>query len=198
MAIRVLDDPASVAHHLALLGHVHLFFYVATAPSPGAFDHLLSLWAHVVPPAGASGDSCAFLAAAHTSLVHLAHILLIDQASQWILISLSTIVLFARIALRLSIQKGRFLDTDFLMCAAWLCAVVTTSFDIKLAQLDALRPGISLNLEGYTGSPQQKSLSLKVSDLDWSAEREEHVTNPDLNAVGVDQPYTLVYDILPV
>ncbi|KAK7397532.1 hypothetical protein QQX98_013102 [Neonectria punicea] len=59
-------------------------------------------------------------------------------ASQWILVTIAAGVVAARVYPRLKIQKRKILSSDILMCAAWVGAVVTASFDIKIAVMGAL------------------------------------------------------------
>ncbi|KAK7428278.1 hypothetical protein QQZ08_005175 [Neonectria magnoliae] len=84
-------------------------------------------------------------------------------ATQWILITLAAGVVAARVYLRLKIQKRKILSSDVLMCAAWVSAVVTASFDIKFATMGALHPKVKTTLVGYDGTPEEVSLLLKLS-----------------------------------
>ncbi|KAF7557617.1 hypothetical protein G7Z17_g567 [Cylindrodendrum hubeiense] len=82
--------------------------------------------------------------------------------SQWILITIAAAVVAARVYLRLKIQKRKILSSDILMCAAWVAAVATASFDIKFAQMGALEPKVKTTLDGYNGSAEEVILILKL------------------------------------
>ncbi|KAH7157306.1 hypothetical protein B0J13DRAFT_581522 [Dactylonectria estremocensis] len=82
--------------------------------------------------------------------------------SQWVLIAISAAVVIARVYLRLAIQKRKILSSDVLMCAAWVCAVATASFDIKFAQMGALKPQVKTTLAGYNGVEGDVILLLKL------------------------------------
>ncbi|KAM5353052.1 hypothetical protein ACJZ2D_017069 [Fusarium nematophilum] len=89
-------------------------------------------------------------------------------ASQWILILLAAAVIAARLYLRLKIQMRRLLRSDQLMCAAWVAAVATASFDVKFAQMGALDPQVKTTLEGYNGGPGDITLILKrLTETIW-------------------------------
>ncbi|KAH8729887.1 hypothetical protein BGZ61DRAFT_492057 [Ilyonectria robusta] len=82
--------------------------------------------------------------------------------SQWILITIAAVVVLARVYLRLKIQKRKILSSDLLMCAAWVSAVATASFDIKFATMGALEPKVKTTLAGYDGTPEDIVLLLKL------------------------------------
>ncbi|KAF4445335.1 hypothetical protein F53441_10884 [Fusarium austroafricanum] len=75
-------------------------------------------------------------------------------ATQWILLSIATGVILARLYLRLILQRRRLLLSDVFMCAAWASAVSLAVSDIIFYHIGVLRRGITLNLVGYDGSPE--------------------------------------------
>lgn len=69
----------------------------------------------------------------------------------------------ARLHLRLKTQRRRLLTTDILMCASWVAGIVIASIDIKLARLGVLDAHVNGRLGGYSASPEETILILKVS-----------------------------------
>ncbi|ENH74262.1 hypothetical protein FOC1_g10004865 [Fusarium oxysporum f. sp. cubense race 1] len=67
----------------------------------------------------------------------------------YVLISLSAIIIGARIYLRLVIQKQRLVTADWLRISAWFTAFVTGFFDILYAKEGVLHPGINYTLSNW-------------------------------------------------
>ncbi|KAH7123111.1 hypothetical protein EDB81DRAFT_890809 [Dactylonectria macrodidyma] len=82
--------------------------------------------------------------------------------TEWVILGIAALSISARLHLRLLIQKRRLLTSDWLICGAWIMAAANASFDIALAQLGALEPGVMTTLRGFNGSPEDAELSLKL------------------------------------
>ncbi|KAH7129570.1 hypothetical protein B0J13DRAFT_627398 [Dactylonectria estremocensis] len=82
--------------------------------------------------------------------------------TEWVILGVAALSISARLHLRLLIQKRRLLTSDWLICGAWVMAAANASFDIALAQLGALEPGVTTTLRGYNGSLEDAELSLKL------------------------------------
>lgn len=85
------------------------------------------------------------------------------EATEWTLIAVAAAVIAARLNLRLRIQRRRLLASDILMCAAWLSAVATAGFNIRLAAFGSLDPFVDHKLGNYERSNGELSTVLKVS-----------------------------------
>ncbi|KAF7555856.1 hypothetical protein G7046_g6458 [Stylonectria norvegica] len=83
-------------------------------------------------------------------------------ASQWVLITIAAVVIIARLNLRVRIQRRTLLRSDFLMCAAWFCALFCAGFNVALAELGALNKPVKATLQGYEGTPEHLILVLKM------------------------------------
>jgi hypothetical protein len=77
---------------------------------------------------------------------------------------LSTVVIAARIWLRLGLQKQRLLGSDVWMTAAWAMGIITASFCITYVHMGAMEDGIKPSLSNYDVSDERKQLVLKVND----------------------------------
>jgi hypothetical protein len=82
---------------------------------------------------------------------------------QWFLVGASFLVIVARLNLRLRLQGVQLMLSDYFMCCAWLCAVVTASFDIIFARMGVLDPDMDYFLTRYEGPPEDIEYILKVS-----------------------------------
>ncbi|KAH7006783.1 hypothetical protein EDB80DRAFT_576889, partial [Ilyonectria destructans] len=95
------------------------------------------------------------------------------QATQWTLIFIAALVIGARVYLRLLIQRRKLLNSDILICAAWVAGIGSASFDIVLLRLGALELDVATVLEQFYGTPEVIQLILKISrseskaDLFW-------------------------------
>ncbi|KAG7409385.1 hypothetical protein LZL87_013525 [Fusarium oxysporum] len=74
----------------------------------------------------------------------------------YVLISLSAVIIGARIYLRLAIQKQRLVTADWLRISAWCTAFVTGFFDILYAKEGVLHPGINYTLSNWDASLEQQ------------------------------------------
>ncbi|EGU76329.1 hypothetical protein FOXB_13156 [Fusarium oxysporum f. sp. conglutinans Fo5176] len=74
----------------------------------------------------------------------------------YVLISLSAIIIGARIYLRLAIQKQRLVTADWLRISAWCTAFVTGFFDILYAKEGVLHPGINYTLSNWDAPLEQQ------------------------------------------
>lgn len=92
------------------------------------------------------------------------------QATQWTLVFIAALVIGARLYLRLLIQRRKLLNSDILMCAAWVAGIGSASFDIVLLRLGALEPDVATVLEQFHGTPEVIQLILKVSRSESKAD----------------------------
>ncbi|KAF5990599.1 integral membrane protein [Fusarium bulbicola] len=76
-------------------------------------------------------------------------------ATEWALISVATVVILARLYLRLILQRRSLLASDVLMCAAWASAVALASFDIYFLSIGIFKPGTTFDLAGFEGTAQE-------------------------------------------
>ncbi|WZH45317.1 Integral membrane protein [Fusarium acuminatum] len=76
--------------------------------------------------------------------------------SEWTLISLSTLVIAARIYLRLVIQKRPLLSSDIVMAFAWVMGIVVASFCITYVHMGVMEPDIDYSLKKYNGTEHDK------------------------------------------
>lgn len=84
------------------------------------------------------------------------------EVTEWTLIAVAAALIAARLNLRVRIQKRRLLASDILMCAAWLSAVATAGFNIRLAAFGSLDPFVNHKLGNYERSNKELSTVLKV------------------------------------
>ncbi|KAH7150850.1 hypothetical protein DER46DRAFT_513355, partial [Fusarium sp. MPI-SDFR-AT-0072] len=82
----------------------------------------------------------------------------------YVLISLSAVIIGARIYLRLAIQKQRLVTADWLRISAWCTAFVTGFFDILYAKEGVLHPGINYTLSNWDASLEQQ---IRVRKYNW-------------------------------
>jgi hypothetical protein len=81
---------------------------------------------------------------------------------EWTLISLSTLVIAARIWLRLGLQKQRLLGSDVWMTSAWAMGIITASFCITYVHMGVMEDGIDPGLEAFKASEERKELIRKI------------------------------------
>ncbi|KAI7763599.1 hypothetical protein LZL87_010654 [Fusarium oxysporum] len=79
-----------------------------------------------------------------------------------ILVIIATILVIARLNLRLRIQKRKLLFSDIFMVAAWISGLITAAFSPAFAALDAFNPSVHTTLQGYHGGSANLVLILKV------------------------------------
>ncbi|RFN45555.1 hypothetical protein FIE12Z_10225 [Fusarium flagelliforme] len=82
--------------------------------------------------------------------------------SEWTLISLSTVVIAARIWLRLGLQKQRLLGSDVWMTMAWAMGIITASFCITYVHMGVMEDGVSPSLINFDTNNERKRLILKL------------------------------------
>ncbi|KAF5725206.1 integral membrane protein [Fusarium mundagurra] len=82
-----------------------------------------------------------------------------------ILVFIATILVIARLNLRLQIQKRKLLLSDIFMVAAWISGVITAAFSPVFAVLKAFDPSVHTTLEGYDGGSANLVLILKAALL---------------------------------
>ncbi|KAF4985659.1 hypothetical protein FGRMN_11133, partial [Fusarium graminum] len=82
--------------------------------------------------------------------------------SEWALISLSTIVIGARVYLRLVIQKRKLLSSDIWMVFSWLMGIVVASFCITYVHMGLMEQDITLSLANYKASAHDKQFVLRL------------------------------------
>lgn len=83
-------------------------------------------------------------------------------ATEWTLIFVVTVVISARLYLRVKIQHRKLLVSDILMCAAWVTGIIAASFTIKYLWMGALEPHVQISLKNYEGGPEDIILILKL------------------------------------
>ncbi|KAF5594292.1 integral membrane protein [Fusarium pseudocircinatum] len=79
-----------------------------------------------------------------------------------ILVIIATILVIARLNLRLRIQKRKLLLSDIFMVAAWISGVITAAFSPVFAVLHAFDPSVHTTLQGYHGGSANLVLILKL------------------------------------
>ncbi|KNB18107.1 hypothetical protein FOXG_15743 [Fusarium oxysporum f. sp. lycopersici 4287] len=80
----------------------------------------------------------------------------------WHVAKKATILVIARLNLRLRIQKRKLLLSDIFMVAAWISGLITAAFSPVFAVLDAFDPSVHTTLKGYHGGSANLVLILKV------------------------------------
>ncbi|KAF4454840.1 hypothetical protein F53441_2710 [Fusarium austroafricanum] len=75
---------------------------------------------------------------------------------EWTLITLSTVVIAARLHLRLGIQKQRLLASDICMTAAWAMGIVVAAFCITFIRLRVMEEDIEPSLKYFDGTKDEK------------------------------------------
>lgn len=88
-----------------------------------------------------------------------------SQISEWTLISLSTLVIAARIYLRLVIQKRPLLSSDIVMAFAWAMGIVVASFCLTYVHMGVMEPDIDYSLKNYNGTEHDKQFIHRVRPL---------------------------------
>ncbi|KAF5259610.1 hypothetical protein FOXYS1_9759 [Fusarium oxysporum] len=73
-----------------------------------------------------------------------------------------TILVIARLNLRLRIQKRKLLLSDIFMVAAWISGLITAAFSPVFTVLNAFDPSVHTTLKGYHGGSANLVLILKV------------------------------------
>ncbi|EXL73659.1 hypothetical protein FOPG_11116 [Fusarium oxysporum f. sp. conglutinans race 2 54008] len=79
-----------------------------------------------------------------------------------LLVIIATILVIARLNLRLRIQKRKLLLSDIFMIAAWISGLITAAFSPVFAVLDAFDPSVHTTLKGYHGGTANLVLILKL------------------------------------
>ncbi|KAF4342736.1 integral membrane protein [Fusarium beomiforme] len=79
-----------------------------------------------------------------------------------IFVLVATILVAARLNLRLRIQRRKLLLSDIFMIAAWISGVITAAFSPAFAVLQAFDPSVHSTLEGYHGGSANLVLILKL------------------------------------
>lgn len=118
---------------------------------------------------------------------------------QWLLIAVSLIVILLRLNLRLKVQRTSLTVSDYFMCAAWLSAVATASFDIEFARMGVLDPEMDYLLIQYRGPPEDIEYILKVSMAGPHVPppmRLDNNTSPHLQLLWASQfPFFLTFNL---
>lgn len=117
------------------------------------------------------------------------------QITEWTLISLSTIVIAARIWLRLGLQKQRLLGSDVWMTAAWAMGIITASFCITYVHMGVMEDGIAPDLSNFEASDERKKTILKVTNT--RSER-HYLAKVDSLTATLDQRSSFHNIFLPV
>lgn len=105
----------------------------------------------------------------------------------------ATAVIAARIYLRLKIQNRRMLNSDIIMCTAWVFAIITAAFGPVFASKGALDPDVHTSLEGYKGGVEDLQLVLQVR-ASGEGQQESRLTTP----VVFCRQFSLLHHILPL
>ncbi|RBR15487.1 hypothetical protein FVER53590_09408 [Fusarium verticillioides] len=82
--------------------------------------------------------------------------------TEWTLIALSTIVIIARIYLRLIIQKRRIMDSDIWMILAWAAGITVASFCVTYVHMGVMEPWVDSSLKDWEGTHEDKEFVLKL------------------------------------
>ncbi|KAF5973131.1 integral membrane protein [Fusarium coicis] len=82
--------------------------------------------------------------------------------TEWTLIALSTIVIIARIYLRLIIQKRRLMDSDIWMLLAWAAGITVASFCVTYVHMGVMEPWVDSSLKDWEGTREDKEFVLKL------------------------------------
>ncbi|KAF5684766.1 integral membrane protein [Fusarium denticulatum] len=85
-----------------------------------------------------------------------------NKRHSWHVAKKATILVIARLNLRLRIQKRKLLLSDIFMVAAWISGVITAAFSPAFAVLHAFDPSVHTTLEGYHGGSANLVLILKL------------------------------------
>lgn len=84
------------------------------------------------------------------------------QVVGWVLVAIATGVIFARIYLRLKIQRRRLLVSDALMVAAWVFAVAEVSSHVIMMNLGRLDKEVGTTPVGFHGNSDMLQSITKV------------------------------------
>lgn len=82
----------------------------------------------------------------------------------WVLLAIATGVIFARIYLRLKIQRRRLLVSDALMATAWVFAVAEVSSHVVMMNLGGLDKGVGTTPVGFHGGSYKLQAITKVNE----------------------------------
>ncbi|EXA46307.1 hypothetical protein FOQG_17257 [Fusarium oxysporum f. sp. raphani 54005] len=82
--------------------------------------------------------------------------------TEWTLIALSTVVIIARIYLRLVIQKRKLIDSDIWMILAWAAGITVASFCVTYVHMGVMEPWVDGTLKDYDGNREDKEFILKL------------------------------------
>ncbi|KAF5565802.1 integral membrane protein [Fusarium phyllophilum] len=82
--------------------------------------------------------------------------------TEWTLIALSTVVIIARIYLRLVIQKRSLMDSDIWMLLAWAAGITVASFCVTYVHMGVMEPWVDSTLKDYEGTRKDKEFVLKL------------------------------------
>ncbi|KAI1023687.1 hypothetical protein LB505_011221 [Fusarium chuoi] len=96
----------------------------------------------------------------------------------YVLITVSAIIILARIYLRLVIQKQRLVTADWLRISAWCTAFVTGFFDVLYAKEGVLHPGINYTLSNWD-APLEQQIRVRKLFLCYPIQRNWSVTKPE-------------------
>ncbi|KAJ3541535.1 hypothetical protein NM208_g4560 [Fusarium decemcellulare] len=81
---------------------------------------------------------------------------------QTIILAIATAAITARLYLRLKIQSRSLLGSDFIMCGAWVVAMVQAALVIAMAALGSLTPELQISFENWPGSLVDLTTLLKL------------------------------------
>ncbi|KAH7176984.1 hypothetical protein EDB81DRAFT_752298 [Dactylonectria macrodidyma] len=84
----------------------------------------------------------------------------------WLLTGIATVVITARLYLRLVIQKRRIWASDLFMCGAWASAVATAAMYHLLVRQGVLDKSVTTDMQGYKGDPEDIP---RIFELFWIA-----------------------------
>jgi hypothetical protein len=82
-------------------------------------------------------------------------------AAEWLLLTVSALMIFARLYLRLKINHQTLALSDVCICLAWCAAAATVSFDIIFFHMNVLRPEVDAFLHGYHGDRKSLQTAIK-------------------------------------
>ncbi|KAH7127998.1 hypothetical protein B0J13DRAFT_646117 [Dactylonectria estremocensis] len=84
----------------------------------------------------------------------------------WLLTGIATVVIVARLYLRLVIQKRRIWASDIFMCGAWASAVATAAMYHLLVRQGVLDKSVTTDMQGYKGDIEDIP---RIFELFWIA-----------------------------
>lgn len=83
-------------------------------------------------------------------------------ATEGILLTITALLLIARLYLRLKISRQRLFVGDLLICLAWVATTISCSVDLVFMRLGVLRGDLDYLLNGFDGSDETLQSAMMV------------------------------------